>query len=85
MCNPDDPILNCYQKREEPVTTNADRFRAMSDEELAKLVANMVDHDWCCYSGCMIKHAGMCGYAEKGCDESALQWLQSPAGEVQDD
>jgi hypothetical protein len=28
-------MLNCYQKREEPVTTNADRIRAMNDEELA--------------------------------------------------
>lgn len=69
----------------ESATSNADRIRAMSDEELAEFVANMVDHDWCCDSGCMIKHAGMCGYAEKGCDESALDWLQSPAGEVGDD
>ena len=30
-----DPMLNCYQKREEPVTTNADRIRAMSDQQLA--------------------------------------------------
>ena len=38
MCNTNDPLLNRYEKREEPVITNADRIRAMSDAEMAEWI-----------------------------------------------
>ena len=59
-------------------TSNADRIRAMSDEELAMFIADMVDHPWCSESGCPLKRAGACAFPEKPCDESALDWLKSP-------
>ena len=70
MCNPNDQMLNFYQKREQPIATNADRIRARSDEELAGWLCSQIPvcancpgmHD--CYEG----HKGL------------LDWLQSPAG-----
>lgn len=60
--------------------TNADRIRAMNIEELAQEIANLVDHPWCSEGGCIIKRDGKCGWPERGCDESVLDWLQSPLG-----
>ena len=48
-----------------PPTTNADRIRAMSDEELAAIVM-------CPYDGC--------NRSDGKCYECSLEWLQSPAG-----
>lgn len=61
------------------VATHGDELRAMSDEELAQEIANLVDHPWCSEGGCIIKQDGKCGWPETGCDESALEWLRSPA------
>lgn len=42
VCNPHDPLLNYYQNQEGPVATNADRIRAMSNEELAVLLEGCI-------------------------------------------
>ena len=55
--------------------TNADKIRAMSDEELVEFIYEMIDHDWCDGSGCMIKKDGLCGWPELDCTESAQRWL----------
>lgn len=65
MCNTNDPLLNRYEKREEPVITNAERIRAMSDEELARKF-NAIESNGLLYGPCGFKYW--------------LDWLQSPAG-----
>jgi hypothetical protein len=50
--------------------TNADRIRAMSDEELADVVANGV--------GC-VRKAPHC--MEEDCTPCILQWLKQPVGD----
>ena len=59
-----------YQKE-----TNADRIRAMSDEDLAKFI------EW---SDCP-PHDGVCDRDNITCSECWLNWLQSPAGGDGDD
>ena len=54
--------------------TNADRIRAMSDEELAELLA---DDD----RACPPKHRNCRKYIDR-CDGCWLEWLQQPAEEV---
>ena len=56
--------------------TIADKIRAMTDEELAGLLGDMVDHVECSGTGCKIKESGNCGWPYKGCDESASDWLR---------
>ena len=53
-----------------PVVTNADRIRAMSDEELADVVANGV--------GCVLK-APHC--MDSDCTPCILRWLKQPVEE----
>ena len=77
--------------------TNADRIRAMSDEELAEFIRSMVDEDYthevACY-GCISYGTHHSDPANKGtnlyeCDGCScegvgldvLKWLQLPAGE----
>lgn len=70
MCDTNDPLLNCYEKREEPVITNADHIRAMSDEEMAKFIER---------SDCP-PHDGVCDKDNIACSKCWLDWLQSPVG-----
>ena len=75
--------------------TNADRIRAMSDDELAEFIQNMVDgsnsHNVACY-GCInygTHHSdpankGTCLYECDGCENEGigldvLKWLQQPS------
>ena len=60
------PYLDCPKHWKEQ--TNADRIRAMSDEELADVVANGV--------GCVLK-APHC--MEDDCTPCILEWLKQPA------
>ena len=82
VCNPNYQMLSYYQKREEPVITNADRIRAMSDEELAEWLQGM-KYSPTCDSKC---HDDYEKYGEQRtyCTDCWLDWLQSPAGEVED-
>lgn len=57
--------------------TNADRIRAMSDEELAELLSNEVPHD-CAY--CNLVCATFDGDKFAGsCQNAFYRWLQQPA------
>lgn len=70
-CNPD-------------IITNADRIRAMSDEELSDIFLRA---DFCKY--CEHEKDGVCNYIcaypniplYDGCKQAALTWLQQPAEE----
>ena len=70
-CNPD-------------IITNADRIRAMSDEELADIFLRA---DFC--KCCEYEKDGVCNYIcaypniplYDGCKQAALTWLQQPAEE----
>ena len=57
--------------------TNADRIRAMSDEELAKWIFGITIGDeprsWCDF------HCQKTG--KYGCEKCALEWLKQPAEE----
>lgn len=61
---------NCYSP-----PTNADRIRAMSDEELAEFLYT----SFSCY-GCPVR-AECDKTACKGCDELVLEWLKQPVKE----
>ena len=53
-------------------TTNADRIRKMSEEELAKLLADCSD----CAS-CYLDEPSNCG-TEETCVKAFLEWLRQP-------
>ena len=62
-------------KRYKPnYTTNADRIRAMSDEELAKMMTTLGGGFSC--SKCREIGGGKC---YTNCEEQCLKWLQQPA------
>ena len=67
------PLTNMATPVTEYRMTNADRIRAMSDEELADVVANGV--------GCVMK-APHC--MEDDCTPCILKWLKQPAEEGPD-
>ena len=54
--------------------TNADRIRAMTDEELAELMRSMMDCDSC---GNMFSFK--CDGSYEHCSSVCLKWLQQPA------
>lgn len=59
--------------------TNADKFRAMSDEKLAKF---LTDWDFCS-DVCSQKYCDspLGGKCPQNCEEQALDWLRQPAEE----
>lgn len=58
--------------------TNADRIRAMSDEELAVFLADEIGHGDCC--DCRLECATYEGDKfEDSCHNSYYRWLQQPA------
>ena len=61
-CNPD-------------IITNADRIRAMSDEELAEFIPN-----WSYTNACKCEEQSYADCNLK-CEECVLDWLQQPAEE----
>ena len=64
----------CYEHEEKP--TNADRIRAMSDEELAKLIVENAYTGACNDFG--IPHQGQCCHNCERCD-AIIKWLKQPA------
>lgn len=61
------------------VVTNADRIRAMSDEELAEFIGRCVDHEFQFECVCFLNQFGYCQYPTRGCNENALEWLKQEA------
>lgn len=59
---------------EQQRTTNADRIRAMSDEELAEFLNRVKEPCDCCQLAVV---AGAC--TETLCDEAMMKWLKQPA------
>ena len=69
---------NCPKAKTEEVNTNADRIRAMSDEEIAKIFTSAVA------DGCPPKMYWDCAKDEYGwdaCDACWCKWLKQPAEE----
>ena len=59
------------------VLTNADRIRAMSDEELAALLADEIPHGDC--YGCDLDCSNPSPWSGEGCRNAFHKWLQQPA------
>ena len=57
-----------------PVPTNADRIRAMSDEELAKFLSNDLKEPCDCCQLAVFE--GAC--TETLCEDAMMKWLQQP-------
>lgn len=64
----------CSLKDEIPKQTNADRIRAMSDEELAIMLMCPAEYD-----ESFNKNKDCNGEMNKNCKECTLNWLQSEA------
>ena len=60
--------------------TNADRIRAMSDEELARLLADEIPHGDCYGCGLDCCHTDK-GNFEHACQRAWYEWLKQPAEE----
>ena len=66
-----------YFEVSNPVKTNADRIRSMSDEELASMLKDYKD----CSKNCIISNGKHCYQI---CEEESvlLKWLQQPTEKV---
>jgi hypothetical protein len=74
------PYLD-YPKERKP-QTNADRIRAMSDEELAEMIAETIDCSVC--KSLPHSESDECpSHPHQACDDFWLDWLKSPV-EVDD-
>lgn len=74
---------NCFEKK---TMSNADRIRAMSDEELAGILALLTKHDLCLNPSATSCDDCLLHSFCSGCTEGdELYWLQQPAEEVQGD
>ena len=65
---------DCCPEFEAAVETNADRIRAMSDEELAEVLGELVH-----CGGCPMRDN--CKVADLPCNNVLLEWLKQPAEE----
>lgn len=73
----------CSKAKGKSVFTNADRIRAMSDEELANFLHNVVRKFMCeyCKEYERIKNAKGHANCNGECDKAYLEWLKQPAEE----
>ena len=60
------------------VHTNADRIRAMSDEELVNFLMRLMGHAQCFAEGIFPYHPCPQNH---NCKQCGIDWLQQPAGE----
>ena len=80
--NPNEIVVKCGAYK--PPMTNADRIRAMSDEELASIFLRA---DFC--KCCEHEKGGVCNFIcaypniplYEGCKQAALRWMKQPAEE----
>ena len=78
-CTPDYMALDDCTGSEANIVTNADRIRAMSDEELAILLCRIMDCSICKRN---IQKDGECdNYSADGLSKAVLNWLQRPVEE----
>ena len=73
---------NSNEVQQESIKTNADRIRAMTDEELANWLADM----WDCHCCSEDERLGdnpllMDEHCDQRCEQHCLEWLQQPAEE----
>lgn len=61
----------------EKTMTNADRIRAMSDEELAKWLLDVMSHKVACFGEGAFKYSP-CRNVEHDCLECGVVWLKQP-------
>ena len=80
---PEDTALGCVGRVIGKPMTNADRIRAMTDEELAEYVCRNSINTLCdiicggeCNAISTLKRSG-----DWACKEIVMKWLQQPAGE----
>ena len=64
-------------------TTNADRIRSMSDEELAEVIYNGISSDPCDYCKHNNLHCDGSPCKGKSHTEVVVEWLQQPAEECE--
>ena len=77
-------IVDCSQYKPGRVLTNADRIRAMTDEELAGIFLRA---DFC--KCCEHEKGGVCNFIcaypnipiYEGCRQAALKWMKQPVEE----
>ena len=73
------PSVGCDDFKSKKPVTNADRIRAMTDEELRKAISVIVKFESCINPMCgncdQCPLAGICDLLE----EDVLEWLQQPA------
>lgn len=74
---------HCAKAKEKKVFTNADRIRAMRDEELANFLHNVVRKFMCkyCKEYERVKTAKGHANCNGECDKAYLEWLKQPAEE----
>ena len=58
--------------------TNADRIRAMSDEELAKWLLDVMSHKVACFGEGAFQYTP-CRNTEHDCVKCGVSWLKQPA------
>lgn len=78
------PCSECkgYSKHETvEIRTNGDRIRAMSDEELAKWLLDMMSHKVACFGEGAFPHTP-CRNEEHDCVKCGIEWLKQPVEEV---
>lgn len=72
------PMSNMVSDKDTNVLTNADRIRAMTDEELAVFLADEIPHGDCC--GCNLLCATFDEDAfSNSCQNAFYRWLKQPA------
>lgn len=80
FCDPLNPEMTAYARREEPIQTNADRIRSMTDDELAEFIGGIftIECDiWGDYDPRLV--VTQQPRVETRSKEDIMNWLQSPA------
>lgn len=64
------------------IRTNGDRIRALSDEELAKWLLDMMSHKVACFGEGAFPYTP-CRNEEHDCVKCGIEWLKQPVKEVE--
>lgn len=81
-CNPLwEELDDCMEPPKPKPKTNAERIRAMSDEELEKIIAIIARFDTCINPGRDCEECPLLSLCENCLPMHELEWLQQPAKE----